>query len=154
MPERYGNGKRVLPPGDTSVLIGYYKDAEHYRWINKNGLYNARMNSSRGSIRVDSLTADASYLLLHAEAELHAGSLWRIKEKGPRVFSKDQMLKTGYTRPSGDSYLVYRVEMVTDDAFDNVEWDLTKLEKYESGRKSAFPFAVTLTELMLAKVVK
>jgi len=153
MPECYDNGKRVLPPGDTSVLIGYYKDADHYRWIEKNGLYNVRINSSRGSIRIDALIAEASYLLLHTVAELKAFSIWKIKEKGPRIFSKEAMSKTGYSSPSGD-YLIYKVEEVTDDSFNNAVWDLRKLQAYEGGRKSAYPFAVTLTELMLAKILK
>jgi len=149
-PEKYSDGSRVRPPLDTGVLIGYYKGNWHYQWILKNGLYNTRINTRRGSIRIDPLTAGAEYLLLHQEGQLVTGDIWKITERGPRVFTKDKMVSTEYQNPSGD-YLVYKVEKLDPSTFGGALWDIRKLSAFHGGRFSGFSFSVTLGELMIAK---
>ncbi len=151
LPEFYGQD-RALPPDETNVLIGYYKDATHLEWIKKEGLYNARMDSNRGSLQLGPAEAGARYLLLHTKGQLVSGEIWRIKGKGPRVFSKQKMTARNYINQTQDFYLVYEVEKVGSAEFVNAEWDIRKLEEHKSGRGSALPFAVSLTELMQAKV--
>ena len=150
LPETYA-GKRVAHPADTFVLIGYYKNTVHYEWIEKNGLYNFRMNSVRGSLRIDPGTAIADYLLLHTEDNLITGDIWQILEKGPRVFSKQEIISLGYQDPSSENYLIYDINKINRDEFANVEWDLRKLKDYSGGRTSPIPFSVSLLELMKAK---
>ena len=151
LPELYGS-MRSVPPSETFVLIGYYKDSVHYKWIERKGLYNARMDSVRGSIRLGPEEAGADYLLLHSENGLITDDIWRITETGPQVWSKQKLIGEGYRNPNHDNYLVYKVEKVTGNEFASIRWDIRKLSKYQSGRSSAFPFAVSLSQLMGTKV--
>jgi predicted component of viral defense system (DUF524 family) len=151
IPEVYSEG-RVVPPDDTSVLVAYYKDDSHRNWILKTGLYNARMNSNRGSIKLGTKETGAAYILLHTKNRFESSDMWRIKDKGPRVFSKQELIKRGYKDPSQDFYLVYEVENVESSEFASAVWDVRELKEYEGGRGSALPFAVSLTELMQCKI--
>ena len=153
LPETY-NANRSLIPDNTFVLIGYYNSPEQYDWILKNKLYNFRMGSKTGSLILDKETISAEFLLLHTSGDSNSGDLWRIISRGPRVFSKDDLVKKGYPSPSQDNYLVFRLESVTDLEFDKVKWDFRKLSNYSKGRASAFPFTTSLSELMKNKIVK
>jgi len=152
-PEIY-EGKRVPHPAETFVLIGYSKDEDHYKWIEKNGLYNFRMNSVRGSLRINPGVAVADYLLLHTKDNLTTGDIWQILERGPRIFSKEELINSGYPSPSVDNYLIYKIKRIDTDEFANAEWDLRMLKGFTSGRASPIPFTVSLVELMKTKVIK
>jgi predicted component of viral defense system (DUF524 family) len=151
IPERYG-GQRVMPPDKIAILVGFCKSEEHYEWIKRNCLYNARMESVRGSIKLEPLMAGAEYLLLHKEGDLISGDLWKITENGPQVFSKDKLIIFSYPEPSQEHYLIYKVSKEIPEELKNVTWDIRKLDAHTGGRGSALPFAVTLKELMEAKV--
>jgi predicted component of viral defense system (DUF524 family) len=147
IPETYGANRSLLPD-DTFVLVGYYRK-ENWDWIIKRGFYNARAESKRGSLRLGPGEAGAKYLLLHSEGETTTSKLFKIKETGPRIFSKQTLIKKGYpSPPSQDFYLVYKIETVHDVEFLNRNWDITQLEGYKKGRGSVLPFSITLTELM------
>ena len=151
LPEAYGVNRNLIPD-DTFVLVGYYR-LENLYWIIKSGLYNARADSKRGSLRLGPGESGAKYLLLHSNGETKTSRLLKIVETGPRVFSKMTLKNKGYpSDPSQDYYLVYKIEEITDIELKNHKWDITKLEKYNFGRGSALPFAVTMTELMQTKV--
>lgn len=149
IPEYYGEN-RALPPADTFVLIGYFKNETQYTWIKENGLYNFRVNSTRGSIRLTPEAAGASFLLLHSGGGIITGDIRKIYEKGPRIFSKRELVKKGYSNPLGENYLVYKIEKEVSDDFAGAQWDIRKLEGYKSKRGSGIPFAVSLTDLMKA----
>lgn len=153
LPETYGSNRNLLPDS-TFVLVGFYKK-ENLDWILKSGLYNARADSKRGSLRLGPGEAGAKYLLLHTNGETKTSRLLKIIESGPRVFSKQTLLSKGYpSDPSQDYYLVYKVEEIKEGEFENQEWDITELDKHKQGRGSALPFSVTMTELMKTKVKK
>lgn len=153
LPEAVGEN-RSLVPDETYVLVGFYKNAAHLKWILDKKLYNARTDSTRGSLRLGPGETLAKYLLLHSSQELITNKLFKITEQGPRVFSKETLIKKGYpSEPSQNYYLVYKVEEVTDKEFENQNWDIRQLKGYKSGRGSAIPFSVTLTELMKALVI-
>lgn len=148
LPETYGPN-RGLVPDETFVLVGYYKDSKHYDWIIREGIYNARAEDDRGSLRLGQGEAGASYILLHSKNEIQTGKLLKIVERGPRVFSKQTLLNRKYPgEPSQLYYLVYKVEELSDLEFQNKVWDISKLKAHRKGRASALPFSVTLTELM------
>lgn len=151
LPEPY-NTNRDLIPDDTYVLVGYYNSVEQYDWIKRTGLYNFRMGSGTGSLVLDKETVSSKYLLLHTTGDTYSGSLWKIVSRGPKVFSKDDLIRKGYPTPSQDNYLVIQIEPVTDTEFENVSWDFRKLSNYSTGRASAFPFTSSLTELMKNKI--
>ena len=94
IPEEFG-GVRVFPPEETSVIVGFCTD-EQYKWIVRNKLYNFRMNTRRGSLRLNPLVAGASYILVHRQGSNITNDLWRITKDGPRVFSAEEMNNLGY----------------------------------------------------------
>lgn len=147
LPEAY-NLDRDLIPDETFVLIGFYKSREQYRWIKKSGLYNFRMGSGTGSLILDKETVGSKFLLLHTAGDKVSGDLWKILSRGPKVFSKEDLIKKGYPSPTKDSYLIIEIEPVTYPEFENIHWDFRKLKNYSKGRASAFPFSASLAELM------
>jgi len=151
LPETYGENRNLIPD-DTFVLVGFYKK-ENLDWIIRSCLFNARADSTRGSLRLGPGETGAKYLLLHTTGETKTGRLLKIIETGPRVFSKQTLIEKGYpNEPSQNYYLVYKIQEIIDKEFMNQEWDITLLDKYKQGRGSALPFAVTLTELMKTKL--
>lgn len=151
LPEPY-NINRALIPDDTFVLVGYYNSQEQYDWIQRTGLYNFRMGSGTGSLILDKETVSSSYLLLHTSGDKVSGDLWKIVSRGPKVYSKEDLIRKGYSNPSQDNYLVIQIEPVTDSEFENVSWNFRELSNYSTGRASAFPFTTCLTELMKNKI--
>src|SRR5690554_1935789 len=151
LPEPY-NTNRDRIPGETYVLVGYYRNPEQYEWVTRTGLYNFRMGSGTGSLVLDKETVGSRYLLLHTSGDTDSGDLWRIVSSGPKVFSKDDLIKKGYLSPSQDNYLVIEIEPVIDPEFSNVRWDFKQLKNYKRGNASAFPSTATLAELMRNKV--
>lgn len=147
----YFNHEKIIPD-ETFVLVGFYNDQTQYDWISKKGMYNFRMGSGNGSLVLDKQTVSAKYLLLHTHKEQSSGDLWKIVSKGPKVFSRDNLIKKGYTNPSQDYYLIIELEKVNLNEFGNNEWDFRQLKKYNSGNASAKPFTTTLTELSKYKV--
>lgn len=151
LPEPY-NTNRDLIPDDTFVLVGYYNSQEQFDWIQRTGLYNFRMGSGTGSLILDKETVSSKYLLLHTIGDTDSGDLWKIVSRGPKVFSKDDLIRKGYPSPSQDNYLVIQIEPVADSEFENVSWNFRNLKNYSTGRASAFPFTTSLTELMKNKI--
>lgn len=150
LPEPYNNNRDLIPD-DTYVLVGYYKSKEQYDWIQRTGLYNFRMGSGTGSLILDKETVSSKYLLLHTSGDNHSGDLWKIISTGPKVYSKEDLIKKGYPSPSQENYLIIQIEPAKDLEFENVTWDIKNLSKYLSGKSSPFPFTTNLTELMKNK---
>ncbi|MFT7030220.1 MAG: putative component of viral defense system (DUF524 family) [Marinoscillum sp.] len=151
LPEPY-NGNRDLMPDDTFVLVGYYSSVEQYNWIKRNRLYNFRMGSGSGSLVLDKETVSSKYLLLHGQGDKDSAELWKIVSRGPRVFSKTDLIRKDYPSPSQESYLVIQLERVTNPEFEEVRWNFKNFKNYSRGRASAFPFTASLAELMKNKV--
>jgi len=151
IPETIAGSERNRPPAEVSVLIGYIKNDSHYAWIEKNFLYNFRIDSARGSIHLSPEAAGAAYILLHRQGELEASSIWRVKGKGPRIFSRAEMKRRHYPSPGSQNYLVYEIEKCPAEDFGGTHWDIRNVPGYSAGRSSAIPFAVSLVALMKAK---
>lgn len=145
----YINGQKLIPD-ETHVLVGFYNTREQYNWITK-GKYNFRMGSGNGSLILDKETVSASYLLLHTYGDNSSGDIWRITSKGPKVYSKENLIKKGYPNPTQDYYLVIDIKQVNKTEFNNCEWEFKNLKNYNSGHASAKPFTATLTELINVK---
>ena len=145
----YINDEKLIPD-ETFVLVGFYNTQEQYNWI-KNGKYNFRMGSGNGSLILDKETVLASYLLLHTHGDKSSGDIWKITSKGPKVYSKENLIKKGYTNPQQDFYLVIDIIQVDKTEFNNNEWEFKNLKNYNSGHASAKPFTASLTELLSVK---
>ncbi len=146
---QYINGQKLIPD-ETHVLVGFYNTQEQYNWIKK-GKYNFRMGSGNGSLILDKETVSASYLLLYTHGDKLSGDIWKITSKGPKVYSKENLIKKGYPNPTQDYYLVIDIEQVDKTEFNNYEWAFKNLKNYNSGHASAKPFTATLTELINTK---
>lgn len=109
------------------------------------------MGSGSGSLVLDRETVSSKYLLLHTSGEIDSGDLWKIVSRGPRFFSKEDLIRKGYPSPSQENYLVIEIEAVSDSEFENVRWNFRNLKNYSKGRACAFPFTSSLSELMKNK---
>lgn len=148
LPETYGENRTLLPD-ETFVLVAYYKDAQHLEWIKKYRFYNARTGRKRGSLRLSPKETGAKYILLHTLGETKTNILIKVKETGPRIFSKQDMIDSRYPNPDpANYYLVYDIDEVIEKEFKNMKWDITKLTGYKTGMASGIPFSTSLTELM------
>ncbi|SEA01079.1 DUF2357 domain-containing protein [Bizionia paragorgiae] len=153
IPEYFNTDKtEKIIPDETQILIGFYNTKSQYDWINKKQMYNFRMGSGNGSLVLDKETVSAKYLLLHTHKDKSSGDLWKIVSKGPKVYSKENLIKKGYYNPSQDYYLVIELEKVNLSEFGNNSWDFRKLKNYNSGNASAKPFTASLTELLKTKI--
>lgn len=142
--------RRHVPPAETFVLIGWYRGEEHHKWIVREKLYNCRMDTTAGSLRLKPEIAGARYLLLHGDGAKATPGLFRISSKGPRVISKDALKKKKYPgEPRQDHYLIFDIEPAEE--FNDFEWDYQKLENRQENRKSAWPYSLTLAELLTAR---
>jgi len=145
--------RRHAPPTETFVLVGWCRGEEHRKWIVREGLYNCRMDTAAGSLRLKPEVAGARYLLLHGDGAKAIPGLFRISSQGPRVISKDALKKRKYPgEPRQDHYLIFNIEPA--DEFDEFDWDYQKLENRQENRKSAWPYSVTLSELLTAQRLK
>jgi hypothetical protein len=58
------------------------------------------------------------------------------------------MISKSYNNPSQDYYLVFDIEHKIELEFENMVWDISKLEGFKGSRNSGLPFSVSFTELM------
>jgi hypothetical protein len=151
LPETYGENRGLIPD-DTFVLIGFYKSEDHYKWIRKNKLYNFRTGSGEDSLILDKKSIGAKYLLLHSYGDITSGEIWKIVSKGPKVYSREDMLKKEYPDVHHDYYLVIKIEKVNKPDFADCQWEFKKLTDYRTDRVSAYPFTTSLAELMKTKI--
>tara|TARA_R110000868_G_scaffold306734_2_gene568070 strand:+ start:7696 stop:9972 length:2277 start_codon:yes stop_codon:yes gene_type:complete len=152
LPEPIGVNRDLIPD-ETYVLVGFYKSEDHLEWIKHHGLYNARAGSRRGSLRLGRGETEAKFILLHGKNELETGKLFLVNRKGPRIFSKKELLEKDYPGDSDDKYyLVYDIQEQSFSELNNLKFDLRKLTKHNTGRASALPFPVTLADLIKKKV--
>ena len=149
IPERESEANiRPVPPAEHSVLVGWCESSEHLEWFKKTGLYNLRAGSRQGSVRLEPSIADARHLFLHAKGGKALSGLWRIKKRGPRIFTAEELLRRGYpSQPDPDAiYAVFDVE--PDIYYKGWEWDYSALKGKKSGYASAQPFAASLVEIL------
>jgi predicted component of viral defense system (DUF524 family) len=146
----YFNDVKIIPD-ETQILVGFYKDQIQYDWISRKRMYNFRMDSGNGSLVLDKETVAAKYLLLHTHGEKSSGDLWKIVSKGPKVYSKENLIKKGYKNPSQPYYLIIEIEKVNLNKFGNNKWRFKDLDNFRDNRQSPYPFTATLTELMNKK---
>src|SRR5690606_1417941 len=64
LPESYG-ANRDLMPGETDVLVAFYKSKDHIKWIKRHKLYNFRMDGEKGALSLTKESLSSKYLLLH-----------------------------------------------------------------------------------------
>lgn len=146
----YINGEKLIPD-DVYVLVGYCKSQSHLKWINKNLLYNFRMNSNRGALKLNNESLNAKYLLIHMEGEQNSSKLYEINKSEYRVTNKETLQRLNYPNPRQKHYLVVKISKCDSFEFKECSWDFKSLTKYKTGRASSIPFTVKLTEFLKVK---
>lgn len=100
------------PPADTDVLLGFVRNAEHLRWIERLRQYNIRAGDRAGAVEIGGRELGAERLLLY---ENRNGSL-RVARAAKvlrwRPATAGDLLATGYPSPRGDIYFVADLEFV------------------------------------------
>jgi hypothetical protein len=149
IPERDAfENERPVPPMEHSVLVGWCENEKQLDWILRTSLYNFRAGFRRGSIRLEPAIADARHLLLHGRGNRVWPGLWRIKKRGPRIFTAEELLRNGYPS-SPNPEVIYAVFDVEPDSFyKGWRWDYAKLVGKKTGFASAEPFAVSLVSVL------
>jgi predicted component of viral defense system (DUF524 family) len=155
LPESIGENREFIPD-EVFVLIGFYKNQEHYSWIKRKNLYNLRTGTDLGSLRLTPKVLGATYLLLHTSGETKTGNLLKLSKNAPRIFSKSDLIKKGYPTMNSedDLYVVYDIQGAPEEELFGREWDITKLEQFKKGHASGKPFAVSVAQLMKTVINK
>ncbi len=160
LPEFFDRQKIDL--GETFVIIGYVKSKEHLSWCIDNGLYNFRMNDDKGTLVLTSDVVNAKYLLIREKNSSSADKLFEITGLGPKVYSKEKLMKLGYVKPSKNEYLIIEIEPIKGTELTSLEFSFKELKMYKdiqmganSGyEKAGKPFVVSLTELLNVSIAK
>lgn len=101
------------PHNDTTVLLGYVKNEEHWAWIQRCLTYNVRTQERRGGIAENADLLYSQLLVLYGPA-INIVAVARIVA-GPQRISQVQMQATGYPSPRGD-YLCVQLSGFTTDS--------------------------------------
>ncbi len=162
--ENYTLGAEPQLPPPTSlqfsttdyVLVGYYKDADHLNWILDKKMYNVRAGKDRGSLDISASVCAARFFLLYGKG---GTTKFRLKANGMRVWSKEELAKSGYKNPRHEFYLMFFIEeRVTEGDFANMKFDQVKLKnllnKYgkDNAGHDKGAVAVPFSELVGCKV--
>ncbi len=131
----YNLGKEPeLPPANNlqfgveeSVLIGYYKDENHLKWILEKKVYNVRAGKDRGTVDITSEVCASRYLLLYGKKGTEK---FYLKPNGVRVWSRKELMDSGYKNPRHEFYLMFFLEeRVTEGDFADMQFDKDKLKE-------------------------
>lgn len=134
-------------PDETYVLLGFYKSPQHLEWILENSIYNTRVKYDSDFFLTPEIIG-AKYLLLHNGGKGPSELFYRIKNEGPQLISKKEMLFKTYPNASQDTYLCFSFEKVKVDGFTRKNWDFSELKSYRNLKYRTMPVAVSLSELM------
>jgi predicted component of viral defense system (DUF524 family) len=149
LPEYIDSIKKVkLLPHEIYVLVGYYKNEKHLEWILENEMYNVRYGGEKYELSANAV--GARYLLLYSKDQLDSNKLFKLEDKGPKIYSALELKNVlkYRTEPSHPMYLVYNLEKVEKE-FDGLRIDLSKLIKLQADKR---PKAINLVEFLNCKI--
>ncbi len=94
---------------DSNVLVGYYKNEEHYNLILQNRLYFVRSDGRNGSIFKQDCAMTPKYLLLHHGSK---ADIFELDEEEP-VLANGTFLRTLGFHSNGELYLCFNLKNCT-----------------------------------------
>ena len=143
----YINGKKLIP-SETFILIGYYKDETHLKWIKEKELYNVRYGD-KYALSPDEI--GANYLLLYSKDQTQTNLFFKLKNNGAKVYTKSELKKDlkYKTTPSQDLYLIYQLEKEIEKEFKDLTIDLSKLDGLGENKR---PVAISIEKLLRSKI--
>jgi hypothetical protein len=100
------------PPADTDVLLGFVRNIEQRRWIERVRQYNIRAGDRAGAVEIGGRELGAKLLLLYEnrKSALHVAGAAKIVRWRPATAA--DLMATGYPNPRGDLYFVADLEFV------------------------------------------
>ncbi len=122
---------------DTVVLVNYAPAAKLAK-MKETGLCYLRTGEEKGAIVMTPDAVNARYALLHNGKD---GTLYKLKGKGPRFWSKADLEKKGFTGMSHDYYLVYELDTTRSQEYTNIPG-------LKRGNQTTTPDFLTWSELM------
>lgn len=148
LPE-YVNSKKLIP-GETFVLVGYYKNESHLNWIKQKGVYNVRYTDK---FNLQSNDIAAQYLLLYSKDQTETNILLKLKKNEAKIYTKSELksILNYPTNPTQDTYLVYPIDETIEKEFDGLTIDLTKIPL---ARETKRPKSIDLITLLKAKLIE
>ena len=122
---------------DDVVLVNFANKEKMSR-MKELGLCYLRTGEDAGSVILPPKALNARYVMLHNGTK---GTLFKLKNSGPRFMSKETLQKKGFDSLGHDYYLVY--------AFDNTQSkDYNELPSLHRGKQTTAPWFATWEELM------
>ena len=122
---------------ETVILVNYAPAAKLAR-MKETGLCYLRTGEEKGSIILTPDAVNARYVLLHKGKD---GTLYKLKGKGPRFWSKADLEKKGFTDMGHDYYLVYELDTTRSKEYTNIPG-------LNRGNQTTSPWFATWSELM------
>jgi hypothetical protein len=100
------------PPADTDVLLGFVRNVEHRRWVERMQQYNIRAGARTGAVEIGGRELGAKLLLLYENRNgaLHVARASKVVRWRPATAG--DLLSTGYPKPRGNIYFVADLEFV------------------------------------------
>lgn len=138
------------PPADTDVLLGFVRNIEHRRWIERVRQYNIRAGDRAGAVEIGGRELGAKLLLLYENrnSALHVAGAAKLVRWRPATTA--DLLATGYPNPRGDIYFVADLELVEH----LPTWvDSIDLELLTANARNGAPLVVTWWDVISAASV-
>lgn len=138
------------PPADTDVLLGFVRNSEQRKWIERESRYNIRAGYRIGAVEIGGRELGAKLVLLYENRNgvpqvVRAAKLVRWQ---PAMAA--DLLATGYPNPRGDLYFVADLEFVEH----LPTWvDLVDLELLTANVRHGAPLVVTRWDVIRAASV-
>ena len=121
---------------DAVVLVNFAKAAKR-SVMERTGLCYLRTGEDKGAIEMTRDAVSARYVLLHNGT---GGTLYKLKGKGPRFWSRADLEKKGFTDLAHDYYLVYEFDTARSQNYPN-------LPSLARGKQTTSPWFATWTDL-------
>ena len=138
----------MAPPADTTVLLGYVKNARHWTWIETTRNYNLRADVRRGSVGLTSKELSCDLVVLYCP-DLERTSIAQIVGV-PQLRTREELLASGYPTPRGNQYYCVELDFLKADRWQAI---LTSevVQNMSLRRASALgaPIAMTWYELIV-----
>lgn len=132
------------PPADTSVLVGWVRNAKHRDWIIGTQQYNVRADRRRGAVVLDDPLLGANLLVLGSTAPWWTGAPLVFGRVGSwSIRTADELFATGYPEPRGQVYLCCDLEMIDYQP----DWIGRAIASAWGGRATRAPFGVSWADL-------
>lgn len=123
------NEDRGLLPGETLVMIGYFKNEQHLNWICKNAVYNWRATLSGNILTLNPIDANARLLILYNHKFPERTMYYRLRGKPIEVWNTKHLILKDYPAPSPKNrkYFIMRLAEDLTPTLQVNSWDLASL---------------------------